>query len=172
MSTYHLCLLALAALGTWACTGGATRWQAGLAWLGLGAMLMAMIGGLPGLVLGATVMLVLLPFALRGPAPLLCLHRAASHLCMAGVLFALFLLNGGAICASSSIPLVTPNGMTSLPMDVLAETYLFAIVLGLAAYAAYGLTLCLNGVLRNRPAVIAEVAPMTLATVGMGVGFG
>ncbi|QPM90278.1 hypothetical protein [Pseudooceanicola algae] len=170
MSPYHLSLLGLAALGTCACLVTGSRRQRVEALLALAAMGVAMTCGLVGLVLGAGVLVAIAPGALRGAAPALCAHRAASHLTMAGVLVALFVLNGAGLCGAAAIPLVTPAGITRLLLPALAESYLILTVLALAAYAAFAGALCLRAALCRQRALLWEVAPMTLATLGMGVG--
>lgn len=169
MSGWHLSLLALAALGTLACMAGASRVQRGAALASLAAMALAMAGGTLGLVLGAGALLALVPLAARGAAPTLCAHRAASNLVMALVLGALFVLNGSALCASGAIPLLTAQGLTRLPMPG-PDLYLQGAALALALYAGFGLLLSLRALLRRDLARLGEIAPMTLATAGMGVG--
>ncbi|WP_353475004.1 hypothetical protein PVT71_15680 [Salipiger sp. H15] len=169
MSGWHLTLLALAALGTFGCMAGAGRAQRGAALASLLAMAVAMAGGAAGLVLGAGALLALVPLAARGSAPALCANRAASNLVMALVLGALFVLNGSALCASGAIPLLTVQGLTRLPMPG-PDFYLQGAALALALYAGFGLLLCLRALWRGDFARLGEIAPMTLATAGMGVG--
>lgn len=177
MTLYHAALLGLAGLATLACLPGLGRLARCEALLALGAMGLAMLGALPLLAAGAAVLVLL---ALRslcaaGWAAPLCLHRTASNLVMAAVLGGLFLLNGAGICGPAALPLLSPEGMTRLPMPRLADLYLLATVAVMGLYLAGSLALSLvqlrPGRRRNARALM-EILPMTCATLGMGLGTG
>lgn len=174
MSGYHWALLAVAALGTLACVRacrGAERVEALAA---LGAMALAMSGAGPLLCAGVAVLgLLALRMGLRmGAGGALCLHRGASHLAMAAVLLALFVLNGVGICGDAALPLLTAEGVSLPPMTRAAELFVQGAALGLMAYLGLSLLLCWRETGRGRAGGLMEILPMTLATFGMAVRIG
>ena len=169
MSFSHLVLLGLAALGTWACAAAAPPRLRRDAVLSLGAMALAMAGGTAGRVLGIGAMLTLLPGMVQGAAPWLRAHRVASTLTMAAVLAALFVLNGAGFCGTQALPLLTPAGIPTVLLGAGPMAFLPLTVAAMGVYARLGLVIGLHA-LRRRPGLLAEIAPMTLATLGMGVG--
>lgn len=171
MSPYHLCLLALAALGTLACARNCRGPERAEAVVALAAMGLAMTGALPLLIGGAGVLgvIALRPLLWARAGGALCLHRAVSNLLMAAVLLALFTLNGAVICSTASLPLLTLEGVTLVPMAASALTFLQGTALALLAYLALSLGLGLRLAERGRAHALYEILPMTLATFGMAV---
>lgn len=170
MTFYHLILLGLAAAGTWFCLTGADRSQQVRALAGLGAMALAMSGNLVCLAVGVAVMLATAPGFVDGTRQLLGLHRAASHAVMAAVLLALFMVNGAVICSATSVPLLTGSGPTTIALPPGANAFVTFTVMGVVVYAATSVCLGLYALLRRRDSVVLEVAPTSLATIGMAVG--
>ncbi|PJE28797.1 hypothetical protein SAMN06297129_1360 [Pseudooceanicola antarcticus] len=171
MSAYHLCLLALAALGTLACARDCRGLERAEALAALAAMGLAMTGALPLLIGGSGVLalIALRPLAWPREGGALCYHRAASNLLMAAVLLALFTLNGAVICGAGALPLLTLDGVTLVPMASSALTFLQGTALALLAYLALSLGLGLRLAGRGRAHALYEILPMTLATFGMAV---
>ncbi|PTQ75292.1 hypothetical protein [Celeribacter persicus] len=171
MTSYHIALLALASVGTAACV--LTRQGRGRIepLLGLAAMTFAMSGSLPLIWLGMVLLVGLTAHSFVAATSALESFHMLSHLSMTLVIGALFLLNGAGVCGDTALPLLSPQGITPAPLSLWAVTFVYLTLLTLAIYALLALFLTVSAFHMRQRHILAEVAPMCLATVGMAVGF-
>jgi len=171
MTFYHLSLLGLAALGTFACSAGDRLAIRTCAWAGWAAMGLAMVTGLAGLVIGVVLMALMSVPMVCISAPLwLKTYRAASMISMILVLAALFALNGSGFCGSSARPLFDLTGTVPQPIERDVTTLLHSALAMLAVFAVLTLTALTEAVRTWRPQTVAEILPTSTAVIGMAVG--
>lgn len=171
MTLYHLSLLGLAALGTFACSAGDRPAIRTCAWIGWAAMCLAMVAGFTGLVIGTALMaLMSIPMA-RVSAPLwLKTYRAASMVSMILVLAALFALNGSGFCGASARPLFDLTGTIAQPIELGIARLLQSAIAMLAVFAVLSIAALAAALRTWRPQTVAEILPTSTAVIGMAVG--
>ena len=167
ISSYHILLLALAALGTWPCVSAGSPRQRKAAVIGLVAMAVAMSGSLSAMILGSVVMLAALPHCLEATAPGIAAHRVATCFAMIGVLTGRYLLNGVGFCGDIALPIFSFDGVPFVPMSSASAAFLEILLSCVLAYLAFALVLAAKMVLQRRSRACFEIIPMTLATFGM-----
>lgn len=170
MTSYHLVLLGLAALGTLACAKTMPPVPRCCAWCGWAAMALAMQGGLVALVIGGTLMMLSTLPMLRREMPIwLNLYRALGMAAMLGIFVALRAVNGSDICGPVSLPLLNQNGIVLHPLERNAFVLLYGALILLVAYSLYSLAALGASLATKRVWALAEILPTSAAVIGMAV---
>ena len=169
MGLYHIVLILLSAGSVVCCWRVLDVPMRCAAVSGVVAMALAMNGPAFAVLLGMALLVLAAPVFLCGGSGAMCWHRLASHLAMAAVIAALFLLNGGDICGGNSLPLLSVEGITQLPMSGPASQFVQLAGLAVFAYVSWGSALLVLALWRARAGVVIEIGLMTSATFGMAI---